>query len=290
LLDFPALINHQEKFQRSYVAPNNRLKIYSNVRERGIVNFSDSKVHHAVYTVKDISGNTSWLEFDLKSEPAAGGSEAGNKSTGNRSFKCKVANHFETGDLVLDLPAEALYEDLDFRYLNSQPGKNMFTAIHHLQDDETPMHTFCELSIRPGKIPQNLLSKALIVKVSENGNASSVGGKLENGFIKTRIREFGNYAVMVDTTPPVIRAVNISNNKKVHSLHAIQMRISDNLSGIRSYRGTLNGKWILMDFDAKSGRLVYSTDDRMKPGKNEFRLVVKDATGNEAHYKAVLIR
>ena len=48
--------------------------------------------------------------------------------------------------------------------------------------------------------------------------------------------------------------------------------------------------WILMDFDSKNATLTYDFDDRMKPGKNEFRLVVKDAVGNESQYKAVLIR
>ena len=67
------------------------------------------------------------------------------------------------------------------------------------------------------------------------------------------------------------------------------LKIHDNLSGIQSYRGTLNGKWILMDFDAKSGKLVYTFDDRIKPGKNSFRLVVKDAVGNESTYQASLI-
>ena len=101
---------------------------------------------------------------------------------------------------------------------------------------------------------------------------------------------FGDYAVMVDTTRPMIRAINIVSNKKVSSQHTIQMKISDNLAGIKSYRGTLNGKWILMDFDAKTGLLIYDFDGHMKPGKNEFRLVVKDAVGNESQYNALLIR
>ena len=45
-----------------------------------------------------------------------------------------------------------------------------------------------------------------------------------------------------------------------------------------------------MDFDAKSNLLVYTFDDRIKPGKNSFRLVVKDAVGNETVYQATLTR
>jgi hypothetical protein len=45
-----------------------------------------------------------------------------------------------------------------------------------------------------------------------------------------------------------------------------------------------------MDLDAKSGTLVYAFDERIKPGKNNFRLVVRDAVGNETAYQASLTR
>jgi hypothetical protein len=82
----------------------------------------------------------------------------------------------------------------------------------------------------------------------------------------------------------------VAQNKNVSKQETLSFKISDNLSGIRSYRGTLNGKWILMDFDAKSNLLVYAFDDRIKPGKNNLRLVVRDAVGNETVYQATLTR
>jgi hypothetical protein len=126
--------------------------------------------------------------------------------------------------------------------------------------------------------------------VEGTNHFSGRGGKWDNGYIRTQIREFGDYTIAVDTTPPVIRPLNISPGKILGKSGTISLRISDNLSGIQSYRGTLNGKWILMDFDAKSGKLVYSVDDRIRPGKNNFRLSVKDGVGNESIYQAVLIR
>ena len=52
----------------------------------------------------------------------------------------------------------------------------------------------------------------------------------------------------------------------------------------------LNGRWILMDYDAKSNLLTYLVDDRLKPGKNVFNLIVTDGVGNMARYEAVLVR
>ena len=288
VLDYPAIVEHQQRFQRSYIAPNNKLKIYNLAKNRGIVSFTDAKVHKIRYIVKDVYGNTSQLDFSVTSKPLTGVKKP--KVTKGKLFLCQSPNHFATDDLVLDIPAVALYEDLDFIYSSTSPVRNSVSSLYHLQNEDTPLHTYCDLSIKPDKLPIRLTSKAVIVRVSENGHASSLGGKWENGFMKTRIRDFGDYAVMVDTTRPMIRAINIVSNKKVSSQHTIQMKISDNLAGIKSYRGTLNGKWILMDFDAKTGLLIYDFDGHMKPGKNEFRLVVKDAVGNESQYNALLIR
>ncbi|MEI6900314.1 MAG: hypothetical protein WCL00_10585, partial [Bacteroidota bacterium] len=203
-------------------------------------------------------------------------------------FPCKSENKFTKNDLVFELPEDALYEDLDFHYSVTGLVKGSYSPVHHLEDEYTPIQSLCTLSIKPIGLPPRLQSKAIIAKVDKNGRVAGKGGKWENGFVKTQIKEFGDYTVAVDTNAPVIRAINVSPGNKIAKQHSISMKISDNLSGIKSYRGTLNGKWILMDFDAKSSSLIYVFDDRLTTGKNEFRLVVRDGVGNESVYKATL--
>ncbi len=73
-------------------------------------------------------------------------------------------------------------------------------------------------------------------------------------------------------------------------MNSLMFKISDNLSGIKSYRGTMNGKWVLMDYDAKNSLLSYIIDEHMPKGKNNFHLVVTDAVGNKSSYDATLVR
>jgi murein DD-endopeptidase MepM/ murein hydrolase activator NlpD len=287
ILDYPAVVSNDKRFERSYIAPNNKLRIYQVQKNRGVVSFSDSKPHRIRYVVGDAYGNTSQLDFSVRSTPPG---PAPKPSAEGRMFLCKSPNKLVTDDIVFDLPSDALYEDLDFTYYKTDPVKNIYSGIHHLQNEYTPLHTYCDLSIRAENLPQKIKSKAIIVKVSENNHFSSVGGTMDNGFVKSRIREFGDYAIAVDTTRPVIHPVNIANGKNVKKQGTIQLKLSDNLTGVKSYRGTMNGKWILMDLDAKSGLLTYAIDDHMKAGRNEFRLMVKDGVGNETVYNAVLTR
>jgi hypothetical protein len=168
--------------------------------------------------------------------------------------------------------------------------KGSYAGVHHLQNQYTPLHTWCNLSIRTDNLPKHLESKAVVVAVSAGNKFVSKGGTFENGWITTKIREFGNYTVTVDTEPPVIRVINVFPKKKLKKQSSILVKVSDNLSGIKSYRGTLNGKWILMDYDEKNRLLTYQFDEMMKPGKNVFVLVVTDAVGNFSRYEAALTR
>ena len=42
----------------------------------------------------------------------------------------------------------------------------------------------------------------------------------------------------------------------------LQIKITDKLSGIKKYRASINGKWILMEYDAKKNILTYNFNDK----------------------------
>jgi hypothetical protein len=292
LMDYPAFVQNGRKIQRSYVAPNNKLSVYADVKNRGVLNFVDSKVHKIQYAVKDAFGNPATLVFYVKSHPPAnmGGRVKPSDHQGAQLFTYKSDNHFERTNIKFEVPAEAVYDDLPFEYAITSSVPGSFSGVHHLQNQYTPLHTWCTLSIKTENLPKNLESKAVIVAVSPGNKFTSRGGTWENGWITTKIRDFGNYTVTADTQPPVIKVINVFPNKKVKKQSSILVKISDNLSGIKTYRGTLNGKWILMDYDEKNRLLSYAFDDMMKPGKNLFVLVVTDAVGNSSRYEAALIK
>ncbi|MCX6306046.1 MAG: M23 family metallopeptidase [Bacteroidetes bacterium] len=292
LMDYPAFLQNGRKIQRSYVAPNNKLSVYNDVKNHGVVNFTDTKAHKIQYVVKDAFGNPATLVFYVRSHPQAntGGRQKPSDHAGDQLFSYKTDNHFERSNLKFEVPAVAVYDDLPFEYSVTPPVFGSYSGVHHLHNQYTPLHTYCTLSIKTDNLPKNLEPKAVIVAVTSGNKFTSRGGTWANGWITAQIRDFGNYTVTVDTEPPVIRVINIFPNKKVKKQSSILVKISDNLSGIKTYRGTLNGKWILMDYDEKNRLLTYAFDENMKPGKNLFVLTVTDAVGNASRYEAALVR
>ena len=291
ILDYSQNQKNKLRIQRSYIAPGNWLDIFHDVVNNGIVGFYDSGLHKILYIVKDVHGNTSKLIFWVKSHPPApGGARPRETSKPRNKFIWDLPNSFETTNIRFQMPAMALYEDIDFKYQVSPPVNGSYAPVHELHEKGTPVHLRCTLSIRAETLPRWLESKALVAKVGKKDTFISLGGSFKDGFVTTRIREFGEYTIRVDTIPPTINPVNIYHNKNISKQRTITMTISDEFSGIKRYRGTLNGKWILMDFDAKRKRLVYKYDDRIKPGANKFHLVIMDGVGNKTEYRATLIR
>ena len=49
---------------------------------------------------------------------------------------------------------------------------------------------------------------------------------------------------------------------------SIRVNIKDDLSGIKSYRGEIDNKWILMEYDPKRERLTHYFDKNLSKGKH----------------------
>lgn len=96
-----------------------------------------------------------------------------------------------------------------------------------------------------------------------------------------------------DTTAPKVRAITISEGKTMNAQNSIDFSISDDLSGINTFNGYLNGNWILFDYDYKTARITYTFDGQfLQNGRNEFKLEVTDNVGNstifETHFLKML--
>ena len=90
-----------------------------------------------------------------------------------------------------------------------------FSEVFHLHNLTVPIQSNCDLTIRARHMPEKLQSKALIVKVDGTSRFTSAGGTFADGCVTAKIREFGNYTIMVDTIAPAIKPINIYHNKNI---------------------------------------------------------------------------
>lgn len=291
LIDYSGYIHQKTRYQKTYIQPNNQLSVYKHVEGNGIFSFLDEDFHTLKYLVKDAAGNESILTFTIRSlAPEFKNVMATQTGAPEKPiFSWNKDNVFETSNLKLNVPRGALYDTMQFDYSSTNTAaKGFYSPLFKIHNPGTAIHTSCDLSILPIGLPENLKNKALIVGV--NKMLIAAGGEWEDEYLHTKIRDFGNYAVTVDTIAPKIKPLNFTNGKNVAAQQSLRVNITDDLAGIDSYKATLNGEWLLMDWDPKNDLLVYLMDERMKPGKNDFRLKVTDAVGNVSEFHAIIER
>lgn len=290
LIDYAEFKKNRCRIQKSFVEPNNKLSIYDSVLNFGVISFTDSSYHKISYVVKDAYDNFSKLNFTVKSLPHYKINDTVSTKTDSLpEFIFDVENMFEDENIIAVFPKNSFYSSFNFQYKNSEAEENCISRVFHIHNKYTPVHKRYKLRLKPDNLPEKYRDNAIIVLLEDDEDPASFGGIYKDGFIETRLRSFGKFAIMLDTIPPKIKALNIHNNKKIHGYKAVVIEITDKLSGINTYRGTLNGKWILMEYDAKNDKLTYFIDSHIKKGKNIFELKVTDNCGNESSYKANVI-
>lgn len=284
-IDYEELIKNKKWIHRMYLQPGNKMDIYKTDSNRGILKISDDKVHTVKLVVADAFGNSNVLSFKLLSrkfqlpEP---------KHNETKLFPFNQPNQFGNDEVMVKLPEGALYDNLPFIYHSEPKTGKYFSKIQGIHYPYVPVHKPYLLSIKTNGIPTNLQNKALVVLVEPKGGLSSVGGLYENGWVTANPRVFGNFGVVLDTIPPKIQALSIKDNKTLLNRQKIEFKISDNLSGISTYEGEIDGNWVLFEYDAKTAMLFYIVDrKRIVLGKlHKLQLTVKDERNNIAVYKA----
>ena len=109
--------------------------------------------------------------------------------------------------------------------------------------------------------------------------------------LTARTRTFGTYALAMDTTVPKIRPLNFSDQKWISDNSTLMIKITDDRSGISSYRATINGKFILMEYNYKKDVLIYDfADNVISDTENNLKLIVTDNVGNSTTFEATFFR
>ena len=278
-IDYPAFLSSKRSIQKSFVDPGNPLQIYSGLVNNGRIEFADQQVHVLKYTITDAKGNKSILPFSVKSDVNTVISTPDQPA--GIPFSYNKENEFNGDGLKVVLPKGTLYNDFNFVYkTRPKPANGAYSAIHQIHNNYTPLHTGFDLWIKPDASLGDLKDKAVIVSTG----GSSQGGTYENGYIKATPRNFGSFYIAVDTTAPTVTPVNIANGKRMTGIAKMTFKIRDNLSGIKSFNGYIDGKWVLMEFDTKTATLWHTFDELTRAGEHQLKLVVEDMKGNVKMY------
>lgn len=264
------------QYMKSFIDPGNTLRLLrASNGNRGLVEINEERDYRFQYVLKDYFGNTSRYAFVVR------GKKQPVEPLQHREkyfFAWDRTNYLQEPGMTLVVPKGMLYEDVPLRYsVRADSGAIAFT--YQLHDKKVPLHSGCELRIGLRHKPVEDMSKYYIARVTDRGKYSA-GGRYEDGFMKTSIRELGTYTVAVDTVPPVV--VPLNKNTWGRS-GKVMYRLKDGQTGIRSYKGTIDGKYALFgrpNLTKSVWECRLDPKHVRKGGKHTVEMTVTDDCGN----------
>lgn len=289
-LDYEEQVINKSYINRFYKLPGNRLSIYRNKTNDGVITLSKSKTSKITLVAHDLDGNKSTLEFWVRRNEVSPPDE----KPYNYLLHYDQENLINNANLRLYLPKGTLYENIYFQYqTSSENSTGIYSSVHHLHHSKIPIHRYFDLAIAPTNLPEELRSKAVIAFCDKNNEMQNCGGKWKDGKLSTKVRSLGDYCIITDTTPPTIKPVAFQRSMKGFS--RMSFKIDDNLEAAGkvdefTYEATVDGQWVLFQFDAKKDLLTHYFDDRIGPGEHTLRLVVRDHSGNENIFERTFVR
>lgn len=289
-IDYALKSERSLKVQRLFKLPYNPLSIYKHKENDGIVFINDTLVHEVSITARDSYGNSSILNFQVKGSglPVMHNER---EDTGSR-LPWNRKSYYTGKDILLKFPEYCFYEDVDFVFEISGGAPDLYSDLYHLHNESVPVHQEYEIEIVPDYIPEGHTEKLCLVSIQEDGTRTFAGGSFREGKVTGKLRSFGTYAIGIDTIPPEIMPLNLSEGMDVTAMPGIRFRVSDDFSGIDTYNGFINGQWVLFEYDPKNELLFHEFDDRVQfmEKNNELEVVLTDMMGNKTTYLTSFFR
>jgi hypothetical protein len=281
-IDYETFMRENIYIERAYVLPGDKLGAYKYTNNRGLFNFKDNRVHHAEMIVTDARDNKAVLTFQVKSQSEKTKPASSTLDNELMMMPFGKSNKFTSQDISISIPSGALYDTLWFSYKKTRGTAEMFSDVHSVHNIYTPVHKAYRLSIKPTAVPAGKESKMLIIQWVENQKKNAVNSSWTDGYLSADVLSFGEFFIGIDTIAPVISSNGLVSGANLTGKKELRFRIRDELSGIKSYEGYIDGSWTLFEYDQKNDLLTYKFDaSRLLKGQiHDLLLKVTDNKDN----------
>lgn len=281
-LDYAQYACCSKKFARLYTLPNNRFSEYQRSNPVENMQWLPDSTYAVTIEIADYAGNQATLSFKVQIQPTADDRLAAETRSEMPYFKYNQKNSYRDANVEVQVPKNALYENFYFETRQLPPCGKCLGMIYKVASRQIPVHRYYNLKLKLPPLNDIAPDKVGIVELNEKGEvAAFVGGKVQDTMISTQVRSFGTFAIMADTVPPVLEAVNLRSGKELSVMDELQFKVSDNMSGIEHYEAYWDEKWMRLYYDYKNNQLIFKADDIFtERGTHTLTLKVRDGRGN----------
>jgi len=254
--------------------------VYKDINGDGVIELKDTNVHQVKIVVKDARNNSSVLQFKIKKGLIVETGKPDNIEYQKKEFQPGFVNVFENENVQAYLPVGTLYDSVAFSYSEKKStASQSYSSIYSILSGLIPAQNYFTVRIKADKnIPKNLSDK-MLMKRSWNGKSDVVKATKSGDWYSAKFNAFGNFGLIADTVPPVIKA-NFHDHAILSHSKEIVITPKDNNDEVKNFRAELDGKWLRFSND-KGRSFIYIFDEKCSSGTHELKISAEDEAGNK---------
>lgn len=283
LIDYERYAKLKQRIQKCFVEPENKLSLYKKSPSNGYITIEDGMDYNVEIIAKDFKGNHQKITI-----PIVGKKDSILVKEEITSTPYKINhtefNKFSLGIVTIAFPKNTFYNDfyLDFDTTDS---------IVKVHTPSVPLNKNYTLTFDVSSHNENEKKQLYIASINKKGYTKYESTVKKEMSFYTSIKKLGNFTLLSDYEKPNISLVNFKNEQWLTNFNTLKVKITDNDSGIKSYRGEIDGAWILMEYDPKKNLLYYNLSDRIFiTARHNLKITVTDNVGNSSTLNTTFFR
>lgn len=282
-IDYAHFGKFRQRIQKCFKEPYNHLSIYKTLYNNGKIGVKEGLSYTVELLISDIENNITKLIIPIEGKKETPKIKKDNKKTDDFIIADKP-NNFDLGAAKVYFPANTFYKDF---YIDLKKGEDTIT-IHN---NSVSAHRNFTISFDVSKYKKEEKKQLFIARLNKGKEPLHSKTYKRDISFTTRTRTFGTYTLARDSVSPTIKAKNFKEKQWLSNYSYLSLEISDDLTGINTYSATLNGEWILMEYEPKTRTITYNFDDKaINETQCNLKVIVTDNVGNSSIFERTFFK
>ncbi len=253
----------------------------------GFIEFTEGRAYQIEIIVEDYAHNKTYVSFYVEGKtdfPLAEKVTMQNPIYPDKDYLFAFDQH------ELYIPKNAFYQTIDLK-IEEKKDTLVIAKI------ALPQRKGFELNVAIPEALDSLQRQQLSLAIydpeeeKEEKKLRYVWTAKKDSILQTKYAYPGQYILTKDSLAPTIKPLNFKDQQWMSNYKFLEIVVDDEFSGIKSYRATMNGQWILMEHEPKDNTLIYDFSDiEFDQAQLDFELEVEDQVGNQSGFKATIFR
>jgi len=266
--------------QRIIKHPESKKSFLINKNNNGFFDIKNNKKYFFTLKISDYEGNNSFVEITIigKAIKNIFLEAEGKLIKTDEDYLIKFKNK------EIMFKKNTLYDNV---YLNIKESNDTL----YIDKDIYPLKTPIEISFKINSNDSLLNRQSFISKLNSKGKPIYLSTQKKENKFHLKSNSLGVFFITKDTISPEIKPVNFYKGQWISRFNFLKLKIKDDFSGMKNYKGFLNNKWILFEYEPKTKILTYNFSDiKFKNTKHNLKIYLEDNVGNKKVFKTMFYR